>query len=185
MQLEPINDLKQDGFHFAVCRKQDIYYFVLNRVRVLSPQQLTFTQVFTFTPAWQKIHPSDYILQRAPPEFQPSLGGREHEGGREEGVKKWYVQGVDIRGIFFEKHMAKVILSSYFLHPWGRLLILDFALPILPSPWVTQGPTPHGASRWCYTILSSLTLFACRHPSSWLATSNSLIWEKQSEISTS
>ena len=60
---------------------------------------------------------SPFRLHSSNPEFQPSLGGREHEGGREEGAKKWYVQGVDIRGIFFEKHMAKVILSSYFLHP--------------------------------------------------------------------
>ena len=84
-----------------------ILFFVLNRVRILSPQQLTFTQVFTFT--LTEDSPFGFHSSKGAPRI-PAIFRR--EGGREEGVKKWYVQGVDIRETFFEKHVTKVILVA-------------------------------------------------------------------------
>ena len=52
------------------------------------------------------------------------------EGGREEGVKNGMPKS-----------------DFVLLLPPPLRKILDFALPILPSPCVTQGPTPHAASR--------------------------------------
>lgn len=90
-----------------------ILFFVLNRVRILSPQQLTFTQVFTFT--LTEDSPFGFHSSKGAPRI-PAIFRR--EGGREGGgVKKWYVQGVDIRGTFFEKHVTKVILSCCFPNP--------------------------------------------------------------------
>ena len=76
-------------------------FFVLNKVRILSPQQPTFTLT--------EDSPFGFHSSKGAPRI-PAIFRR--EGGREEGVKKWYVQGVDIRGTFFEKHVTKVILVA-------------------------------------------------------------------------
>ena len=47
-------------------------------------------------------------------------------------------------GFFVEKHLTQGAFSCYIPPPLGE--ILNFAPPILQSPWLARGPTP-GASR--------------------------------------
>ena len=113
--------LKTKRFSFSCLSQLGYMLFCPKQGQVFKPSAAHLYPGFYLYSGLTKDSPFRFHSSKGAPRI-PAIFGREGAWGKE--GEGWYVQGVDIRGIFFEKHMAKVILSSYFLHPWGRFLTL-------------------------------------------------------------